>query len=100
RVAVLRASVVVLVVVAGAFGGLGGETGGEAVPPAAMMPDSADPMERARLFLASAGNIAVRVDPQTLAMTKDDVRREDIHFFTTHMDPTNFSRGVRYQLMP
>jgi len=104
--------VALLAAVAGAFGSHPARHETPSAP-AAAAPDaseSTDPRERARArsereiaaaraFLESARNIAVPVDPVTLALKKKDVQRDDMNFFTVYANPSDLPSQTAYQLM-
>jgi len=61
--------------------------------------ESADPIERARAFFLTAKDIAVPVDPDTLAIKRENVDREDINFYMVYAKPSLLPGNTSYQLM-
>ncbi len=56
-------------------------------------------MAAARAFLETARGVAVPVDPDSLAMKKLDVRRDDMGFFQVYADASRVPPGTDYQVM-
>jgi len=100
RIGGLPALAVLLVLVVGLFVKRpADEKDGGAPASALAIPADADPVEQARIFFGSTSEIAVPVDPGTLAMKRLDVQREDIYFFTVYALPAALPHGIHYQRM-